>query len=168
MKKDKNQNYASMTIEEIETLLTPREIKFIEYYEETSNATDSAQHAGYSPDNRYSAKNAGYRLLRKPNIMAYRHAKNVDLLNNRNISREKLLLRVDDIYLRAIKAEPHMILNKETKELEPDGTWIYDSKTALFAIRIMGNMYEMLEKQMLLDVHQESIEEYLHRMGEQA
>jgi hypothetical protein len=166
MKKDKNQDYASMTIEEIEALLKPSELKFIKYYEETSNATDSAQRAGYSPGSRQSAKNTGYRLLRSPNIAAYRHAKIVDLVDN--ISPEKLLSKINEIYTRAMKAEPHMILNKETKKSEPDGTWTYDSKTALYALRLMCSIRGMLQKQIALDTKQESIEEYLHRMGEQA
>ena len=166
MKKGKNQNYSAMTIEEIEALLKPSEIKFIKYYEETSNATDSAQRAGYSPGSRHSAKNAGYRLLRSPNIAAYRHAKIVDLIDN--ISPAKLLSKVNEIYSRAMQTEPHMIHNKETKKSEPDGTWIYDSKTALYALRLMCSIYGMLEKKMALDVNQESVEEYLNRMGDEA
>jgi hypothetical protein len=166
MKKDKNQDYAFMSIEEIEALMKPSEIKFIKYYEETSNATDSAQRAGYSPGSRLSAKNAGYRLLRSPNIAAYRHAKIADLIDN--TSPAKLLSKVDAIYTRAMQAEPHMIRNKETKKSEPDGTWKYDSKTALYAIRLMCSIRGMLEKQMALDVNQESIEEYLKRMGDEA
>lgn len=168
MKKDKNQDYASMTIEEIETLLTPREIKFIEFYEETSNATDSAQRAGYSPDNNHAAQVTAYRLLKRPKIITYRHTRILDICSKRNILPEKILMIADDVLTRSIQGTPHMKWNNITKTHEPDGTWQYDAKTTCFILRLMSEILGMVGKQVPLSDTQESIEEYLKRMGDEA
>jgi phage terminase small subunit len=157
-----------MTIEEIEALLKPREIKFIEFYEETSNATDSAQRAGYSPENSDAAQVTACRLLKRPKIIAYRRTRTLDTCSKRNILPEKILIIADDILKRSMQGTPHMKWNKATKTDEPDGTWEYDAKTTCFILKLMSEILGMVGKQVPLSEPQETIEEYLKRMGEEA
>jgi hypothetical protein len=157
-----------MTIEEIEPLMTPREIKFIEFYEETSNATDSAQHAGYSPDNNHAAQVTANKLLKRPKIIAYRHTRMLDISSKRNIIPEKILTIADDILKRSMQGTPHLKWNNIKKIYEPDGTWEFDSRAALAALRMMGEALGMFKNKEPSSDTQETIEEYLHRMGEQA
>ena len=58
--------------------------------------------------------------------------------------------------------------NNITKVYEPDGTLEYDAKTTCFILKLMSEILGMVEKQVPLSDTQETIEEYLHRMGEQA
>jgi hypothetical protein len=168
MRKDKNQDYSSMKIEELEVLMNPKEIAFIDCYEETGSSMLAAQHVGNELKNKKSASSYGCKILGRPKIIAYRRARALDLFDKRNILPETMLIRIDDLYLRSVKGKPHMKWNNVTKTHEPDGTLEYDNKSIIAALRMMGEAIGMFGKQVTLDTKQESIEEYLKRMGDEA
>lgn len=168
MKEDKDLNYDSMTIEAIEARMTPREIKFIEQYELTGSPMLAAQYVGYMLKNNNSASSYGCKILRRPKIIAYRRARLQEIFDRLSITPQNVLIRADELYRRSLKEIPNMIWNNVTKAHEPDGTLTYDAKTAVIALRMMGEALGMFGKQVPLSVTQESIEEYLKRMGDQA
>lgn len=88
----------------------------------------------------------------------------LDLYERRGLTPEKVILRIDDFYLRSLKDAAHMSRNKETKEMEPDGTWTYDSKDALNALKLLGNVYGVFAKK--TEAVSETIEDFIGRMGE--
>ncbi len=154
-------NYYEMTIAELEGRLKPRERAFVEFYDECGNGTLAAQRAGYSPDNCNSAAVAASRLLRSDKIIAYRRARARELYERLGLSKETLALNLDEVRRRAMAAEPHMGYNSETKEWEPDGTWVYDGRTAARALELMGNLIGAYETKVTADVTTRSVEDYL-------
>ena len=84
----------------------------------------------------------------------------------RCLSAEEIIMRIDDFYRRSMQDVPHMTRSRETKEMEPDGTWMYDSKDALNALKLLGNIYGVFDKKTDRAVTAETIEDYLKRMGD--
>ena len=166
MKKIKKSNYESMTIDEIEKRITEQEKKFVRIFETTYDEKLSAQSAGYFPDDDLAATVKANKLLRCPRIKAYRHLNTLDLYEKRNLSSELIILRMDNLYLRSMQDVPHMTRNKETKELEPDGTWVYESKDAISTLKVLGNVMGVCDKKTEKAGPAETIEEYLQRIGD--
>jgi hypothetical protein len=128
-----------MTIKELGKQLTPRELSF----------------------NENAAETTCYKVLRKPKIAVYRHRRlyTKEALERLNLLKENILMRLDDLYTRAIEAKPHMVWNPEKNVKEHDGTWVYDSKTAVQCLRLMAE---------LLDEEPEmSLDEFLKNLGEE-
>lgn len=165
MKKGKDTKYKSMTWEAIVKHMTGQERKFVEYYEATGDRMLSAMDARYTDDPQRAAEIGG-KLLSSPKIKAYRRLRILDLYEKRNLSAEAVILRIDDLYRRAVCDVPHMTRNKETKENEPDGTWMYDSKDAINTLKLLGNVYGVFGKKTADSEVPETIEDYLQRLGE--
>lgn len=72
--------------------------RFIEHYAIHGNAKAAAIHAGYSPNNAYSA---GHRLLQKPEVKAKINAMKRQLEEKTGWSRERMLRELEDVKLRA-------------------------------------------------------------------
>lgn len=161
----KNDLYGSADYAEICRLVSKRAKKFIGYFEETGDPALSALYAGYTED-KAKAEDIGVRLLRNPKIAAYRRLRTLDLYERRGLTPEAVILRIDDFYLRSLKDAPHMSRNKETREMEPDGTWTYDSKDAFNALKLLGNVFGIFARKTdAADGAGETIEEFLGRMG---
>ncbi|MHB1154011.1 MAG: hypothetical protein ACYCWE_20700 [Eubacteriales bacterium] len=159
-------NYESMTIEEIEKRITEQEKKFVRIFETTYDEKFSAQSAGYFPDDDAAAVSKANKLLRSPRIKAYRHCNTLDLYHKRDFSREMIILRMDNLYLRSMQDVPHMTRNKETKEMEPDGTWGYESKDAISVLKVLGNVVDVCDKKSEKAGPAETVEEFMQRIGD--
>lgn len=162
----KKKNYESMTIDVIEKHITEQEKQFIGLFETTYDGKSSAQLAGYFPGDDKAASAKADKLLRSPRIRVYRKLNTADLYHKRNLSPERIIMRIDDLYLRSVQAVPHMTRNKETKEPEPDGTWIYESKDAISTLKVLGGALDIYGKKAETAGPAETIEEYLQRIGE--
>ncbi len=163
MKKIKN--YETMTIEEIEKRISEQEKKFVRIFETTYDEKLSAQSAGYFPDDDAAAIAKANKLLRSPKIKAYRHLNTLDLYHKRDFSRELIILRMDNLYLRSMQDVPHMTRNKETKEMEPDGTWGYESKDAISMLKVLGGVVGVSDKKSENACPAETFEEMMQRLG---
>lgn len=162
----KSINYESMTIDVIEKKITEQEKKFVRIFETTYDEKFSAQSSGYFPDDDAAAIAKANKLLRSPRIKAYRNLHTLDLYHKRNLSPELVVLRMDDLYLRSMQDVPHLTRNKETKEMEPDGTWVYESKDAISTLKVIGNVMGISDKKTEKAGTGETLEEYLLRLSE--
>ena len=85
-------------------LLTSREKKFIEAYTDNGgNATRAAEAAGYSATNKASLSAQGSRTLKSVKVAAYLRACVRDECSKLGLTREKMLLDLNDLRVRARK-----------------------------------------------------------------
>ena len=151
--------YDLMTYDEICRYVTPEVKKLVELYEVTCDAVLSAQEAGFSVED-------GYELLGQAKIMAYRRLRTRDIYEKRGLTSEDIIIRIDDFYRRSIQAVPHMSRNPDTKEMEPDGTWVYDSKDAFNALKLLGSVFNIGALNDVEAERAESVEDFIRRMRE--
>lgn len=71
-----------------DTMLTPRQAKFVEAYALDRNAARAARKAGYSPN---GAKVTACRLLTNPNLQAALAAKKSELARKMDLSKEQVI-----------------------------------------------------------------------------
>jgi phage terminase small subunit len=154
-------DYFTMPIEKLEGKLKPEERAFVEYYDQTGNGTLAAQRAGYSPDNKDAAAVAASRLLRRDKIIAYRRARAKELYEKLGLSKETLALKLERVLQQSLEGMPHMTYNPDTKEMEPDGTWVFDGRTATQALKLQGDLIGAYEQKISADVTTHSVEEFL-------
>lgn len=82
-------------------LLTAKEKKFIEAYTENGNATEAARAAGYSDTSKASLSAQGSRTLKSVKVAAYLRACVRDQCSKLGLTREKILVELNDLRLRA-------------------------------------------------------------------
>lgn len=141
----------ALGLEELEKALSRREREFCERYLRERNGTQAAQLAGYSPDNREAAAVTASRLLRKAKIAAYLRARAREIYEQLMITPETVAADLSRVYRRAMQIEPVLARNKETGEMEPTGEYIFDGKTAVRALELMGDSLGMFEKGMRVE-----------------
>lgn len=136
----------AMDIVQLEGLLTKRERLFCEHYLAEHNGTQAAQGAGYSPDNANAAAVTASRLLRRAKIAAYLRARAREIYQQLHITPETVAADLSRVYRRAMKAEPVMEYNRETGQMEATGEYVFDGRTAVKALELMGDTLGMFEK----------------------
>lgn len=112
-------------------MLNPRQQKFVQEYLRIGIGEQAAVAAGYSPA---SAKSWASRLLKNPEVQAYRRELEAELFRNMGITQEWIGTRLVEIVDRCMQAEPHLSWNSETRQKEPDGSWVFDSRGAISAL----------------------------------
>lgn len=129
--------------------LTERQKRFVlEYLSNGGNGTEAAVAAGYS---RKSAAAQASRLLNDAKVIAFRQAQARQIYKNLGLSPEKIGLDLYEIFKRCMAAEPHMSWNYETHQLEPDGTYVFDSKGATRALELLGKMEGIFRERVELE-----------------
>lgn len=136
----------AMDILQLEGILTKRERSFCENYLAERNGTQAAQMAGYSQDNANAAAVTASRLLRKPKVTAYLRARAREIYHQLNISPETVAADLNRVYRRAMQAEPVMEFNRDSEQMEPTGEYVFDGRTAIKALELMGDTLGMFEK----------------------
>ena len=154
----------TMTAQEIAAFLDEREMRFAREYLLDLNGTQAAIRAGYKPGtNNASAAVQASRLMRDERVRAYRSALIRESVEDLDVSRETMVLKLLEIYRRCMSAEPVLIWDSEKKEWIESGEWRFDAKGATRALeqlsRMMGyNAPVKLE-------HGGTLEEVLRRAG---
>lgn len=143
---EENLDYDSMTAEELEKLLTPKERRFVWEYEIDWNQTRAALRAGYGKTERSAAVTAS-RLMRKAKIAAYARARQRDQYEALNINKESLSIKLVRVLDQCMEGTEHLSWNSITKEYEPDGTFVFDSKGANGALKLLGDSIGMYQQQ---------------------
>ena len=120
-----------------------REIRFCEEYIVDMNGTQAAIRAGYKPGkNNASAAVQASRLLRDPRVRLYRAALIRESVEDMDISREAVALKLLEIFQRCMAAVPVLVWNSDTKSWENSGEWKFDPKGAAKALeqltRLLG------------------------------
>ena len=154
------QNYDNMSIEELEKFLTPKERRFVWEYEIDWNGTRAAIRAGFSQK---SAAVTASRLLRKANVAAYARARQREQYEALNINREALSLKLVKVLDQCMEGTEHLTWNSDSKEYEPDGTFVFDSKGATNALKLLGDSIGMYQQQMHIS-GEIGVEEYLKNL----
>ena len=152
--------------EELEKKMTERQRRFVrEYLRNGGNGTEAAISAGYSPK---AAHVQASRLLQDDKIAAYRRAQARILYQQAGLEPEQIGMEILGIFRRCMQAEPHMAWNTETKQYEPDGSFVFDAKNALRALELLGKMGGSIRERVELSAPKEetSLGEML-RMAEE-
>lgn len=138
--------YEDMGLEELEKLLTRKELLFVAEYEKDGNGTQAAIRAGYAAGKRNtSAAVQASKLLRSPKVSAYRRARAKELCRQLGISPDSIRLNVMDIYRRCMTAEPVMKYDPSQREWVESGEYVFDSKGALKAMELLGKPLGVFE-----------------------
>ena len=111
-----------MTARQIGAYLNDREKKFAAEYLRDLNQTQAAIRAGYSAgkDNASAAATAS-RLMREPCVRAYRAALIRESVEDMDVSRESVVLKLLEIYQRCMAAVPVLEWNSDTQSWEKSG-----------------------------------------------
>ena len=139
----------SMSSAEIGKYLDERELRFAKEYIKDMNGTQAAIRAGYKPGkNNASAAVQASRLLRDERVRAFRAALIRESVEDMDVSRESIVLKLLEIYQRCMAAVPVLMWDGETKEWVNSGEWRFDARGAAKAL-------EQLTKLLGLDAPQQ-------------
>ena len=117
--------------------LTDRQRAFVLEYLRDLNGTQAAIRAGYAGDR---AASTASRLLRKPEIRAFRDVLLEERFEAVGINRHNIVLCVWQQYLRCCQKEPVMEWDSGAHDWVPTGEWTYNSKGALKALEMLWRM----------------------------
>lgn len=98
--------------------------------------THAALRAGYSEK---TAKVQASQLLRDEKILERIKELQKEACNALAVSPEYVTQRAVEGFQRCMQAEPVMIYNKETKQHEPSGQWVFDARGAAKFLEILAN-----------------------------
>ncbi len=130
-----------MSSADIRKYMDEREIKFAEEYLKDLNGTQAAIRAGYKAgkDNSSAAVTAS-RLMRDERVRAYRSALIRESVEDMDISRDSIVLKLIEIYRRCMSAVPVLVWDGESKEWVESGEWRFDAKGATKALEELSNL----------------------------
>ena len=118
--------------------LRPIERRFVqEYLACHMNGTQAAVLAGYSEK---TAASQASRLLRKPEVRAYRDALLQEQFDAIGVTRHSIAAEVWELYQRCTAKEPVLEWDSATKSWEHKGEWQFNVKGALKALEMLNNM----------------------------
>lgn len=155
-----------MTAAEISKYMDERERRFAVEYLLDMNGTQAAIRAGYSPgkDNASAAVQAS-RLLRDPRVRAYRSALIRESVEDMDVSRESVLLKLLEIYQRCMAAKP-VLEYKKDEGWVPSGVWQFDARGAAKALEQICKLLG-LDAPVKHNVESEGIEKFFRQFGEE-
>ena len=115
----KDKDLEKSEYEELYTLLSPKQRKFVEFLDEGNSGTQAALLAGYGGKNgnKESAAVAASRLLKNDNVKAFRRARTNLVFDALGISKETLTLKMHDIYEDAVKNSDGQVALKALSEI---------------------------------------------------
>ena len=117
--------------------LTDKQKAFVHEYMTDFCGTQAAIRAGYAEDR---AASTASRLLRKPEIRAFRDVLMEERFEAVGITRYNLVLCVWEQYLKCTQKEPVMEWDSEAHSWVHKGQWTYNVKGALKALEMLGKM----------------------------
>lgn len=130
-----------MTSREIAAYMDEREKKFAAEYLVDMNGTQAAIRSGYKPGrNNASAAVAASRLLRDPRVRAYRAALIRESVEDMDVSREALVLKLLEIYRRCMEKEPVLEWDSAAGEWVESGVWKFDARGAARALEQLSKL----------------------------
>lgn len=155
-------NTEKMDSEELGKLLSPKQRRFVWEYEMDWNGTRAAIRAGYGEK---SAAVTASRLLKNANVAAYVRARQREQYAAMNINRETLSMKMQKVFEQCMEGTPHLVWDSDAREYVPDGTFVFDSKGANGALKMLGDSIGMFE-QHLKHSGTVSVEEFLKNQPE--
>lgn len=124
--------------------ITDKQKRFVREWLVDMNGTRAAIRAGYSEK---TAAQTASRLMKMPEVQAYRNEllkKEFDALG---ITRHSLAVEVYQMMQKCKGGTPHMVWNSSTKEYEPDGTWEQNEKGLYKGAELLSRMLDKMSGQ---------------------
>ena len=123
--------------------LKPQVRKFVQEYLVDLNGKEAATRAGYSE--RTAASQAS-RMLRDPDVKAYRDALLQEQFEAIGVTRHTIAAEVWSIFQKCMQKEPVLEWNSVTKQWEHKGVWTFNVKGALKALDMMNSMLPQMNE----------------------
>lgn len=117
--------------------LTDRQRAFVLEYLRDLNGTQAAVRAGYAEDR---AASTASRLLRKPEIRAFRDVLMEERFEAVGINRWNIVLCIWEQYLKCCQKEPVLEWDSAAHDWVATGEWQYNVKGALKALEMLAKM----------------------------
>jgi phage terminase small subunit len=151
-----------MSLKEIESCMTPWEIKFVEEYEKASSLAAAVKNAGFEKEDNISASKYGSQTIRKPKIAAYIDKKLNEEIKNLKVTPEMVIAKTDQLYWLCMQAKSHRSYNFAANKTEYEVIWTCDYNNALHALRLMFKILGVFNNKM---DKKQSFEEFLSSLN---
>ena len=122
--------------------ITDKQRRFVREWLVDMNGTRAAVRAGYSEK---SAAQTASRLMKLPEVRAYRDALLKEEFDSLGLTRHSLAVEVWRVYERCAAATPVLQWDSNLREYIESGDWQFDSKGCLKALGMLHDMIERME-----------------------
>lgn len=122
--------------------LTAKQKKFVQEWMVDLCGTRAAIRAGYSEK---SAANTASRLMKDPDVQAYRNELLKAKFDELGITRHSLAVEVYEMMQKCKGGTPHMVWNSDTKTYEPDGTWEQNEKGLYKGAELLSRLLDKMD-----------------------
>lgn len=125
-----------------EKRLGEKQKRFVREWLVDMNGTRAAIRAGYSEK---SAANTASRLMKDPDVQAYRNELLKAKFDELGITRHSLAVEVYEMMQKCKGGTPHMVWNSDTKTYEPDGTWEQNEKGLYKGAELLSRLLDKMD-----------------------
>lgn len=125
-----------------EKRLGEKQKRFVREWLIDMNGTRAAVRAGYSEK---SAANTASRLMKDPDVQAYRNELLKAKFDELGITRHSLAVEVYEMMQKCKGGTPHMVWNSDTKTYEPDGTWEQNEKGLYKGAELLSRLLDKMD-----------------------
>lgn len=125
-----------------EKRLGEKQKRFVREWLADMNGTRAAIRAGYSEK---SAANTASRLMKDPDVQAYRDELLKAKFDELGITRHSLAVEVYEMMQKCKGGTPHMVWNSDTKTYEPDGTWKQNEKGLYKGAELLSRLLDKMD-----------------------
>lgn len=122
--------------------LTAKQKRFVQEWMVDLCGTRAAVRAGYSEK---SAANTASRLMKDPDVQAYRNELLKAKFDELGITRHSLAVEVYEMMQKCKGGTPHMVWNSDTKAYEPDGTWEQNEKGLYKGAELLSRLLDKMD-----------------------
>lgn len=122
--------------------LSEKQRRFVREWLVDMNGTRAAVRAGYSEK---SAANTASRLMKDPDVQAYRNELLKAKFDELGITRHSLAVEVHEMMQKCKGGTPHMVWNSDTKTYEPDGTWEQNEKGLYKGAELLSRLLDKMD-----------------------
>lgn len=122
--------------------LSEKQRRFVREWLVDMNGTRAAVRAGYSEK---SAANTASRLMKDPDVQAYRNELLKAKFEELGITRHSLAVEVYEMMQKCKGGTPHMVWNSDTKTYEPDGTWEQNEKGLYKGAELLSRLLDKMD-----------------------
>lgn len=135
---------SGITAAELGKKLNARERAFVKEYLIDLNGTKAAIRAHYAEKN---AASQASRLLKKPEIQAYRDALLQEQFDAIGVTKHSIASEVWSIYQKCCQKEPVLEWDSINREWVPSGEWQFNVKGALKALDMLRQMLPEMKQE---------------------
>ena len=123
--------------------ITDKQKRFVREWLVDMNGTRAAVRAGYSEK---SAAQTASRLMKLPEVRAYRDALLKEEFDSLGLTRHSLAVEVWRVYERCAAATPVLQWDSQLREYIESGKWEFNARGCLKALGMLHDMLERMER----------------------